>query len=75
MNGFVSATQAGLSCVVTVSVYGGLGPFPGAIAVVDQLGDAQHRMRVIAGPQTTCSWLTLATLQTWLEASQELKTG
>ncbi len=37
LNGLRSAQGAGLGCVVTKSVYGGAGPFPGAFAVVDHL--------------------------------------
>ena len=36
-NGLRSAQGAGLACVVTPSLYGGNGPFPGAAAVVDEL--------------------------------------
>ena len=66
LNGVLSAKQAGLPCVVTVSAYGGLGPFPGALAVVDQIGDAQHAMNVIAGPPTTGKSIDLAVLEVWL---------
>ena len=39
LNGLRSAQGAGLRCVVTVSAYGGTGPFPGALAVVSHLGE------------------------------------
>ena len=39
LNGVRSAQGAGLRCVVTVSTYGGAGPFPGALTVVDHLGE------------------------------------
>ncbi len=39
LNGVRSAQGAGLRCVVTISAYGGTGPFPGALAVVDHLGE------------------------------------
>lgn len=35
LNGLKSAQSAGLACVITPSVYGGAGPFPGALKVVD----------------------------------------
>jgi HAD superfamily hydrolase (TIGR01509 family) len=35
LNGLRSALAAGLACIVTPSMYGGLGPFPGALQVVD----------------------------------------
>jgi HAD superfamily hydrolase (TIGR01509 family) len=34
-NGLRSAQAAGIPCIVTPSVYGGAGPFPGALRVVD----------------------------------------
>ena len=37
LNGLRSAQAAGLACVVTTSVYGGDGPFPGATRVVPSL--------------------------------------
>ena len=40
LNGLRSAQGAGLRCVMTKSLYGGAGPFPGALAVVDDLGRA-----------------------------------
>jgi HAD superfamily hydrolase (TIGR01509 family) len=39
LNGLRSAQAAGLACIMTPSVYGGTGPFPGALKVVD-LGEA-----------------------------------
>jgi HAD superfamily hydrolase (TIGR01509 family) len=35
LNGLRSAQAAGLACVITPSAYGGMGPFPGALKVVD----------------------------------------
>jgi HAD superfamily hydrolase (TIGR01509 family) len=35
INGLRSAQAAGLACVITPSVYGGTGPFPGALKVVE----------------------------------------
>jgi HAD superfamily hydrolase (TIGR01509 family) len=35
LNGLRSAQTAGLSCIITPSVYGGTGPFPGALHVAD----------------------------------------
>ncbi len=37
LNGLRSAQGAGLACIVTKSVYGGDGPFSGALAVVEHL--------------------------------------
>ena len=66
LNGLLSATHAGLQCVVTTSVYGGSGPFPQALAVVDQLGDAHQPVRLIAGHPMSSDHVTLAVLEDWL---------
>lgn len=39
LNGLNSAQGAGLSCIITTSVYGGEGPFPGALRVVNEIAD------------------------------------
>jgi HAD superfamily hydrolase (TIGR01509 family) len=49
-NGLASAAGAGLRCLMTVSVYGGEGPFPGAAAVLTGLGDPGAPCRALAGP-------------------------
>ena len=49
-NGLRSATGAGLRCLVTVSAYGGPGPFPGAAAVLSDLGEPGAPGTVLAGP-------------------------
>jgi HAD superfamily hydrolase (TIGR01509 family) len=41
LNGLRSAQGAGLPCLITKSVYGGAGPFPGALAVIDHLDSPQ----------------------------------
>ena len=64
-NGLRSATAAGIACVVTLSTYGGEGPFAEALAVVDHLGDAGHPATVIAGPNLAGSVVTLADLAAW----------
>ena len=72
LNGLISGTRAGLSCVITTSVYGGRGPVPGALAVVDQLGEGDNPMRVLDGPPAPGAALTLATLQAWLDVKRAL---
>jgi beta-phosphoglucomutase-like phosphatase (HAD superfamily) len=62
LNGLRSARGAGLRTVVTVSAYGGMGPFPEASAVVTHLGDDDAPASVLAGPAlpggvATLSWL------------------
>jgi HAD superfamily hydrolase (TIGR01509 family) len=49
-NGLNSAMGAGLRCVVTLSAYGGMGPFPGARCVLSHLGDAGTPATTILGP-------------------------
>ncbi len=39
LNGLRSAQQAGLACIMTTSVYGGHGPFPGALKILPELGE------------------------------------
>ena len=62
-NGLRSALDAGLACVVTMSVYGGKGPFPGAAAVVASLdgepGDAASAGIASAGE------VKLSDLEAW----------
>lgn len=63
-NGVQSATGAGLACLVTVSAYGGAGPFAGAAAVVSDLGEPDHPATLLAGPALPAGMVTLA----WLSA-------
>ncbi len=65
-NGLQSAIAAGLACVVTISAYGGEGPFAGALAVLDHLGDPGHPATVTAGPTLAGSCVDLATLEGWV---------
>jgi HAD superfamily hydrolase (TIGR01509 family) len=69
LNGLISARDAGVPTVVTVSTFGGPGPFPGALAVVDQLGEPGMPCSVLAGPPTDSDIVDLATLADWLRAS------
>jgi len=49
-NGLRSARAAGLRCLITTSLYGGTGPFPGAAAVVTDLGEPEAPAHLLAGP-------------------------
>jgi HAD superfamily hydrolase (TIGR01509 family) len=49
-NGLASAAGAGLRCVMTVSAFGGTGPFPAATAVVSHLGEPDDPGVTHAGP-------------------------
>jgi HAD superfamily hydrolase (TIGR01509 family) len=68
LNGLLSARTAGVPTVVTLSAFGGLGPFPGALAVVDQLGEPDRPCRVLLGPPTDKGVVDLGTLARWLQA-------
>ena len=50
INGLASARGAGLACVVTPSAYGDTGPFPGAAAVLTNLGEQDAPAHVLSGP-------------------------
>lgn len=58
-NGLRSALAAGIACIVTPSMYGGQGPFPGALQVVDfaerhvGVGEIEHWMVSAAAVATT----------------------
>jgi beta-phosphoglucomutase-like phosphatase (HAD superfamily) len=62
-NGLRSAAGAGLRCIMTVSVYGGEGPFSGALAVVSDLGEGGAPCRVLAGPDAARGVIDLAYLR------------
>jgi HAD superfamily hydrolase (TIGR01509 family) len=70
LNGLVSARTARVPTVVTLSAFGGLGPFPGALAVVDNLGEPDRPCRVISGPPTENGVVDLGTLAGWLQAQR-----
>jgi HAD superfamily hydrolase (TIGR01509 family) len=57
-NGLKSAAAACLACLITISAYGGTGPFEGAAAVVSDLGEPDATCRVHAGPPTRIVDLT-----------------
>ena len=68
-NGLQSAAAAGLACVITLSSYGGNGPFAGALAVLDHLGDPGHPATVVAGPALAGSMVELADLDAWVSSA------
>jgi HAD superfamily hydrolase (TIGR01509 family) len=63
-NGVLSATGAGLRCLVTTSTYGGAGPFPGAAAVLTDLGEPDQPATALAGPPPRNGLADLAYLAT-----------
>lgn len=66
-NGVASATGANLRCVVTISLYGGNGPFPRAAATVSSLGDESTPASALVGPPLPARMVDLA----WLTALSE----
>ena len=50
INGLRSAHGAGLHCLVTMSAYGGAGPFPGAAAILSHLGEVEQPTEAVSGP-------------------------
>ena len=62
-NGLRSAAAAGLRCVMTVSVYGGTGPFADAAATVSDLGEPRTPCRVLSGPEAPAGIIDLAYLK------------
>ena len=66
LNGLRSARRAGLACLVTRSLYGGDGPFPGALCVVDQLGDAACPAHVLDGPALSGTMVDVRQIGDWL---------
>jgi HAD superfamily hydrolase (TIGR01509 family) len=64
INGLTSARGAGLRCVVTLSAYGGPGPFPGAAAVLPHLGESERPTDALSGPELPRGIVDMA----WLEA-------
>lgn len=65
-NGLRSAIGAGVACLMTVSGFGGNGPFPGALAVVDHLGDPGNAASVMAGPPLAGQVVDIAALEALL---------
>jgi HAD superfamily hydrolase (TIGR01509 family) len=61
-NGLRSARGAGLGCVMTVSAYGGSGPFEDAACVVSHLGDLGEPAELVAGPPLAGGIVDLAYL-------------
>jgi HAD superfamily hydrolase (TIGR01509 family) len=59
-NGVRSAVGAGLRCLVTVSLYGGEGPFADAVAVLSDLGEPGSPSRTLAGPVPRAGYADLA---------------
>jgi beta-phosphoglucomutase-like phosphatase (HAD superfamily) len=64
-HGLASARAAGLCTVVTISDYGDAGPFPGALAVVDHLGEPDTPCTVFAGSPLEAGYVDLRALTRW----------
>ncbi len=68
-NGLISARGAGIPTIVTLSEYGDAGPFPGALAVVDHLGEPNYPCTVLAGAPIEGGCIDLGTLRRWRDAA------
>lgn len=69
LNGLHSAADAGLRCLITTSLYGGAGPFPGACAVISHLGEPNLPARALAGGALAGPMVDAAQLQAWASAA------
>jgi HAD superfamily hydrolase (TIGR01509 family) len=65
-NGLRSAAGAGLACVMTVSVYGGAGPFADAACVLSALGEPHAPAEVLSGPGAAAGFADLDYLRSLL---------
>lgn len=67
--GLRAALAAGLPTLVTVSPYSEGGAFQGALAVLSDLGEPGHPMRVIAGDAGGAECVDVALLRRWQQAA------
>jgi HAD superfamily hydrolase (TIGR01509 family) len=72
VNGLRSALAAEIACVVTRSVYGGSGPFSGAISVVTSLGDPGAEAECLAGLPLEGPLVDVPQLVRWHKSAVEL---
>jgi HAD superfamily hydrolase (TIGR01509 family) len=68
-NGLKAATGAGIASLVTVSPYTDGGEFPGALAVLSDLGEPGRPMRVIRGDAGGRSHVDVSLLRQWHAAA------
>jgi beta-phosphoglucomutase-like phosphatase (HAD superfamily) len=68
-NGLEAARAAGLPTVVTVSRYTDDQAFPGALSVLDHLGEPDAACCVMGGAAPRTGHVDLATLRAWLDPS------
>lgn len=64
-NGLIAAQKAGIPTLITYSYYTREQRFEGALAVMEHLGEPELPAKVIAGPKTCDTVLTVDTLQDW----------
>ncbi len=69
-NGLYSAAAAGIPTIITPSVYTDDQHFPGAVALLSDLGEPERPYRHIAGVGATESMVTAAGLDRWLAESR-----
>ena len=66
-NGLLSAQRAGLDTLVTVSQYTVNQDFPGALAVLDHLGEPDAHCKSLRGPAPACGYVDVAFLEALTE--------
>lgn len=71
-NGLEAARAAGLAVVVTVSSYTADEEFPGALVILNHLGEPGQPCRVIAGPALPSGYIDLETLTGMMRSSSAL---
>jgi len=69
-NGLDAALAAGLPTVITVSRYTDTQAFPGALCVLNHLGEPDAPCTALAGIPPGGEHVTLATLRTWLQRTE-----
>ena len=68
--GLAAARAAGIATLVTINPYTAKDDFPGALCVIDSLGDPERPARHIAGRQLSGTHVDLAQLRQWLASAQ-----
>ncbi len=64
-NGLIAAQKAGIPTLITYSQYTLGQRFEGALAVMEHLGEPEVPARVVAGPRSCATVLTLEVLRDW----------
>jgi HAD superfamily hydrolase (TIGR01509 family) len=72
-HGAAAATAAGIPVIISESEYGRADAYPGALAVVEHLGEPQQPARFLISPTGNGSgWVTWPLLTQWVKRAQHL---